>query len=247
MSFQELATPNPPISSRESSVSLQIFKINANVQGIRSLSEKIGTIRDSHSLRTRLRDLTETTRALVHRASEEMRSLAAQLTQGIAVKKLASDLDTSVRNFQAAQEFSAACQRAHVVSVPHSAPVPTSEPLVDVSESTQTQIQTQTQVVYATEDAFREAEIWERHAAIQELEAGMQDVAEIMRTLGSIVERQGEDIDTMQWNTEQTARDLEAGTQQLETAARHQRRARRTCLKIILGVVCAVVILAVVF
>ncbi|KAJ6479146.1 hypothetical protein C8R45DRAFT_933923 [Mycena sanguinolenta] len=60
----------------------------------------------------------------------------------------------------------------------------------------------------------------------------------------SIVERQGEDIDTVQWNAEQTARDLEAGAQQLETAARHQRRARRTCLTIILGVACAVVFLA---
>ncbi|KAJ6452432.1 t-SNARE [Mycena sanguinolenta] len=204
MSFQELATPYPPNSSRESSISLQIFKINTN-----------------------------------------MRSLAAQVTQGIALKKLASDLDTSVRNFQAAQKFSAARQRAHVVPVVAPARVPTSEALVDVSESSQTQTQMQTQVVYATEDAFREAEIRERHAAIQELEAGMQDVAEIMRTLGSIVERQGEDIETVQWNPEQTARDLEAGAQQLETAARHQRRARRTCLTIILGVVCAVVILAV--
>jgi t-SNARE complex subunit (syntaxin) len=52
----------------------------------------------------------------------------------------------------------------------------------------------QAQVVYATEDAFREAEIRERQTAILELETGMADVAQIMRNLAHIVERQGEEI-----------------------------------------------------
>ncbi|KAF8169624.1 t-SNARE [Mycena galopus ATCC 62051] len=245
MSFQDLATPQPSNGSRSlNSVSLQIFKINANVQGIRALSEQIGTPRDSYSLRTRLRDLTEATRALVHQASDDMRALAAQGPLGRTVRKLASDLDASVGNFQAAQKFSAARQRANIVPI---APSTAELPLVDLSggDAAYPQMQMQTQVVYATENTFREAEIRERQIAILELETGMNDVAEIMRNLAIIVERQGEGIDIVEYNSEQTARDLEAGAQQLETAARHQRRACRTCLSLIFGVVCVVVIVAV--
>ncbi|KAF7369591.1 Syntaxin pep12 [Mycena venus] len=196
MSFQDLVPPKPSTSSSsgDSSLSIQIFKINANVQGIRSLSEQVGTPRDSSTLRTRLRDLTEATRALVHRASEEMRALAAQAPHTPVVKKLVSDLDASVRNFQAAQKFSVGRQRANVVPArPSDHHQTASEPLVDVSEM-QSQSQMQAQVVYATEDAFREAEIRERQTAILELETGMADVAQIIRNLADIVERQGEEI-----------------------------------------------------
>lgn len=79
-----------------------------------------------------------------------------------------------------------------MVPTPHAAQS-ASDPLVDVSEG-QTQTQMQAQVVYATEDAFREAEIRERQTAILELETGMADVAQIMRNLAHIVERQGEEI-----------------------------------------------------
>ncbi|KAJ6540734.1 t-SNARE [Mycena capillaripes] len=244
MSFQDLATPNPPISSAESSVSLQIFKINSNVQGIRSLAEQIGTARDSSSLRARLRDLTETTRAVAQRASNDMQALVATVPPGPALRKLVSDLDASVRNLQAAQKFSATRQRANMVPAAPVFQEPAKEPLVDVSEDGPSQTQTQT-LVYATEDAFREAEIHERHTAIIQLEHGMNDVSHIMQTLGNIVARQGGVIDDVEWNVQRTARDLERGADELEIAARHQRRGRRTCLTVILGVVCVVVIVAV--
>ncbi|KAJ7343709.1 hypothetical protein DFH08DRAFT_1081182 [Mycena albidolilacea] len=148
MSFQDIATPKVPVSSRsqtESSLSLQIFKINANVQGIHSLTERLGH-RATRRLFARVceRDLTDATRALVHRASEDMRTLAAQTPHTPAAKKFVSDLDASVRNFQAAQKLSASRQRATAVPVPV---------LVDITEgaTTQTQMQMQTQVVYATE------------------------------------------------------------------------------------------------
>jgi hypothetical protein len=92
-----------------------------------------------------------------------------------------------VRNFQAAQKLSASRQRATAVPVPV---------LVDITEgaTTQTQMQMQTQLVYATEDAFREAEIRDQRNALRELEAGVLDVADIMQSLAHIVEQQGEDL-----------------------------------------------------
>ncbi|KAJ7762930.1 t-SNARE [Mycena metata] len=244
MSFQDLARPIPVASSPERSLSLQIFKINANVQGIRSLAENIGTPRDSASLRLRLRDLTESTRALAQRASEQMKELVADTPQSPALRKIISDLDASLRAFQLAQRLSVDRQRINLVPVALPELIPS--PLVDVESSAQIQMQ-EDQVVsmWASEAAYRDAEILERRSAIMEIEQSMSQVAEIVRELGVIVERQGGDIATVESNIHRSARDLERGADELEVAVRHRRRARRTCLTLILGVVCAVVLVAV--
>ena len=80
----------------QSSLSLQVFKLNYNVQGILKLVDQLGTQRDSATLRKSLcvycfscssvvtdlsfyacsHDLTETTRAMVKRGSEDLKKLA---------------------------------------------------------------------------------------------------------------------------------------------------------------------------
>jgi hypothetical protein len=81
------------------SISIQVFKINANVQGILKLVDQLGTPRDSSILRkglyvsphsltiecqfnwsprfSRRHDLTETTRAMTKRGSDDLKKLAA--------------------------------------------------------------------------------------------------------------------------------------------------------------------------
>ncbi|KAJ7702691.1 t-SNARE [Mycena rosella] len=223
-----------------SSLSLEIFKIDANVQGIRALAEQIGTARDSHTIRVRLRDLTEVTRQLAQKASRDVKELTIQLPQSPARRKILADLDKSLHNFQAAQRFSVERQRTNIGAPTHA---DSPEPLVDVSEA-QTQTQTQT-LVYATEESYRDAALLERQSAIREIEGSMAQITEIFHDLAVLVDAQGEQINIVGDNTERTASDLERGARALETAARRQRRARRTCLTIILGVVCAVVIVAV--
>ncbi|KAG6892048.1 hypothetical protein C0993_005082, partial [Termitomyces sp. T159_Od127] len=75
-----LATPSPqdaPFTALQSSLSLQVFKMNANVQGILKLVDQLGTARDSAVLRKSLHDLTETTRAMAKRGSEDLKKLSA--------------------------------------------------------------------------------------------------------------------------------------------------------------------------
>jgi syntaxin 7 len=121
MSFQDIeagrAPPNPQFSSSspssslgghalqsredatfqnlQSSLSMQVFKMNANVQGMLKLVDQLGTQRDSASLRKSLRvciiystlvvantfslhrhDLTESTRAMAKRGSEDLKKLS---------------------------------------------------------------------------------------------------------------------------------------------------------------------------
>jgi len=63
--------------SLQSSLSVQVFKINSNVQGILKFVDQLGTPRDSSLLRKSLHDLTETTRAMTKRGSDDLKKLAA--------------------------------------------------------------------------------------------------------------------------------------------------------------------------
>lgn len=83
MSFQDIETglaqpPHAPSSSvpqsreeaafisLQSSLSLQVFKINANVQGILKLVDQLGTARDTGSVRTALQVMIHFSENLQH-------------------------------------------------------------------------------------------------------------------------------------------------------------------------------------
>ncbi|KAJ7676606.1 hypothetical protein DFH06DRAFT_1317231 [Mycena polygramma] len=243
MTSQELAIPNPQaqlLSSSEfkfwTSRSLQdaMLRTNASVQGICSLAERLGTIRDSDRLRTRLREYTDTARARVQRSWDRIQVIASHVPQSPETRKLVSEFDVSVRNFQAAQELSASRLRAHAVPA-LVLPGNPSGPLVDLSDATQTHL------VYATDEASRAAQRAKRQAAIRELEEGIKAVAQIMRQLEDIFEREGTES-MLQCNP-----DLEQGVEELglgiARATRHQRCVNRMCLMIIVGVVVIGVVL----
>ncbi|KAJ6565853.1 t-SNARE [Mycena vulgaris] len=250
MSFQDLhrassssflsASPQASVGEQlRSSLSLEIFKIDANVRGIRALVEQIGTARDSSHL-TDKRDLTEATRALAQNASKDIKELALQMPQGSARRKVIADLDAALHKFQAAQRLSADRQRTNL-GAPTPAHVDTAPGLlVDVSAP---QAQTQT-LVYATEEDYRDAALLERQTAIREVEQGMAQVSEMFRDLAVLVDAQGVNISHVEQTAERAARDLERGAAELKTAARRQWYARRVCLTLIVWAIGAVVLVS---
>ncbi|KAG6895991.1 hypothetical protein C0992_011033 [Termitomyces sp. T32_za158] len=119
-----LATSSPqdaPFTALQSSLSLQVFKMNANVQGILKLVDQLGTAKDSAVLRKSLHDLTETTRAMAKRGSEDLKKLsvlqASLPHQKTALQKTSHDLQLSLVAFQRAQQVSAERQRTVVQGV----------------------------------------------------------------------------------------------------------------------------------
>ncbi|KAH8096915.1 t-SNARE [Phellopilus nigrolimitatus] len=137
MSFQDIETglaqpPRSPLSSvpqsreeaaftsLQSSLSLQVFKINANVQGILKLVDQLGTNRDYWLCP--LGPLSDdTTRDMAKRGSEDLKKLAAlQSTlpsQKTALQKVSHDFQLSLVAFQRAQQVSAERQRSVVQGV----------------------------------------------------------------------------------------------------------------------------------
>ncbi|KAJ7644450.1 t-SNARE [Roridomyces roridus] len=257
MSFQDIEAGDHPARSQpslkpqsredaaflelQSSLSLQVFKMNANVQGILKLVDQLGTAKDSAILRKSLHDLTDTTRAMAKRGSDDLKKLSALQThlvhQKTALQKTSHDLEMSLVAFQRAQQVSAERQRTVVRVTPE-----------DDGEAAPEQRQAQIlqQQLSPHELAYQESLIQEREQEIREIETGIHELAEIFHDLGTLVHQQGGMLDNIESNISSVAVDVESGADELRTASDYQRKAgrRAACLMIVLVIVTAVVLLA---
>ncbi|KAM6494313.1 t-SNARE [Amanita muscaria] len=271
MSFQDIETGllnttssfSPTPQSREDaafltlqqSLSLQVFKMNANVQGMLKLVDQLGTAKDSASLRKSLHDLTETTRAMAKRGSEDLKKLSALQAnlpqQKTALQKTSHDLQVSLVAFQRAQQVSAERQRTVVQGVKlavedeHTYPA-RREDVPPPSSPEQRQAQLLQSQLSPHELAYQESLIQEREAEIHEIETGIHELAEIFRDLGTLVNQQGSMIDNIELNISSVAADTGSAAEELTTAAEYQRKAgrRAACLMLIVVFVVAIVLLA---
>ncbi|KAI0770384.1 t-SNARE [Fomes fomentarius] len=271
MSFQDIETglsqrplspsgaPQSPEESAfvtlQSSLSLQVFKINSNVQGILKLVDQLGTARDSAALRKSLHDLTESTRAMAKRGSDDLKRLAAMQTTlpryKTSLQKTSHDFQLSLVAFQRAQQVSAERQRTVVEGVKHAVEDDGAVGLEEARSSSPTPSQRQAQILQTQfspqELAFQESLIQEREAEIREIETGIHELHEIFRDLGTLVQEQGGMLDNIESNISSIAVDTAGAAEELTTAHEYQRRAgrRALCLMLVLVVVICVVLLAI--
>jgi t-SNARE complex subunit (syntaxin) len=93
---------------------------------------------------------------------------------------------------------------------------------------------------------FQDSLIVEREAEIRNIEQGVTELNELFRDVAHIVSEQGEQLDLVSANVENTRTDTSAADRELRNAARYQRNARSKacCLLLILAVVLTVIILA---
>jgi len=270
MSFQDIETglaqrPYSPNSglpqspeesaflSLQSSLSVQVFKINSNVQGILKLVDQLGTGRDSQALRKSLHNLTEATRAMAKRGSDDLKKLAALQAPlpryKTSLQKTSHDFQLSLVAFQRAQQVSAERQRTVVEGVKIAVeeegaageqPEPSTSPSQRQAQILHNQLSPQ-------ELAFQESLIEEREAEIREIETGIHELSEIFRDLGTLVAEQGSMLDNIESNISSIAVDTSGAAEELNTAHAYQRRAgrRALCLMLVLIVVVAIVLLAI--
>ncbi|TFK24400.1 t-SNARE [Coprinopsis marcescibilis] len=238
----------------QTSLSLQVFKMNANVQGILKFVDQLGTPKDNANLRKTLHDLTESTRAMAKRSSDDLKQLSALQAklphQKTALQKTSHDLQMSLVAFQRAQQVSAERQRTVVqgvkLAVEDDHPSYASDSHAHSSQE-QRQAQILQQQLSPHELAYQESLIQEREEEIREIESGIHELAEIFQDLGTLVNQQGSMLDNIEMNISSVSADTGNAAEELTTAAEYQRRAgrRAACLMMILAVVVAVVLLAI--
>ncbi|KAI0088511.1 t-SNARE [Irpex rosettiformis] len=270
MSFQDIESGHTPLPvgsrgssaaqspeesaflSLQTSLSLQVFKINSNVQGILKLVDQLGTGRDSGPLRKSLHDLTETTRAMAKRGSDDLKKLAglqASLpAHKTSLQKTSHDFQVSLVAFQRAQQVSAERQRTVVEGVKHAVE---EEHALEARSSSPTPSHRQVQVLQQSlspqDLMYQESLVQEREAEIREIETGIHELHEIFRDLGTLVQEQGGMLDNIESNISSIAVDTAGAADELHTAHDYQRKAgrRALCLMLVLVIVIAVVLLAV--
>ncbi|EIW69616.1 hypothetical protein TREMEDRAFT_30655, partial [Tremella mesenterica DSM 1558] len=243
------------------SVSIQIFKIQSNVQGIQRAVDKLGGPQDGPALRTSLHNLTEATREMIKKSTEDVKTLAAFPTGGPGQgqrkpiqTKLSKEFTVALTAFQKVQRASAERQRTSVESQKRQVDRMVEDadansedtlwtlelPRYGQRELTRCRVSTQ-------ELEFQETLIAEREAEIREIESGIHELNDIFRDLGTIVVEQGGLIDNIESNIVSVAQNTSSAAEELTTAHEYQRKAgrRMACLLIILVVVVLVILLAV--
>ncbi|KAH7099581.1 t-SNARE [Auriculariales sp. MPI-PUGE-AT-0066] len=244
--------PDAAFLQLQSSLSMQVFKINANVQGINKLIDQLGTSRDTGAVRKGLHDLTDATRDMAKRGTDDLKRLTT-MQQSLphlktALAKTSHDFQVSLVAFQKAQQLSGQRQRTVVEGVKLA--VDDDVPLEEqrsLASPEQRQAQLLQQQLSPQELQHQESLIAEREAEIREIESGILEIQGIFRDLGSLVQDQGEMLDNISHNVERVAVDSEGAAQELTQASNYQRKAgrRAACLMIILVVVVAIVLLAI--
>ncbi|KAF8685749.1 Glycosyltransferase like family [Rhizoctonia solani] len=236
----------------QKSLSVQIFKINSNVQGILKLVDQLGTARDTGTVRKGLHELTETTRELIKRGTDDLKTLSTlqrNLPQHKALlQKTSHDFQVSLVAFQRAQKVSAERQRTVVDGVKQAVEDnANSSGAVASSPQSQRQIQAFQSQISPAELAHQESLIQDREAEIREIETGIHELNEIFRDLGTLVTEQGTMLDTIETNVDSVALDTRDAAQQLEQASEYQRKAgrRAACLMLVVVIVICVVLVAV--
>jgi len=238
----------------QSSLALNVFKINANVQGILKLVDQLGTSRDNGKIRKTLHDLTETTREMVKRGTQDLKQLAILQSnlphQASLLNKTSHDFQLSLAAFQNAQKLSAERQRT-VVEVVKQTAEDAAEGVApqDAAQSNQALQQTQIQIQALSphELAHQESLIAERETEIRNIETGIHELNEIFGQLGTIVTEQGTMIDNIESNITSVEADTREADRELVTAADYQRKAgrRAACLMIVMIVVVCIVLIAI--
>jgi syntaxin 7 len=106
----------------------------------------------------------------------------------------------------------------------------------------------QEQLRLASQDEvdFQESLIVEREAEIRNIEQGVTELNELFRDVAHIVSEQGEQLDMIDQNVDNTRTDARGADQELRSASRHQKNARsKACLLLlILAIILTIVILA---
>ncbi|GAA5840208.1 hypothetical protein JCM3766R1_004128 [Sporobolomyces carnicolor] len=240
------------------SLSTQTHKISANTAAISKLVELLGTSKDNPTLRTRLHDLTESTREVLKGSTFDVKRLSdwkllpTDRQHKQEQQKISIDFQRALEAFQTVSRKSAEKQRQFVqkakrnVEAIDSGAISASE--IDSTGTAQLlELQTTSDQINDADLQFQEQLIQEREGEIEQIEQGITELNQIFKDLGQIVGEQQSMIDNIETNVQSVARDTHGASTQLTEAHAYQRKAGRRmfCLLLVFLLVLTVVLLAV--
>ncbi|GJN89007.1 hypothetical protein Rhopal_001978-T1 [Rhodotorula paludigena] len=239
------------------SISVQVQKVSANTAAVAKFVDLLGSNKDTPTLRTRLHDLTESTREVLKGSTGDVKRLndwklsPTDRQHRQEQQKVSADFQRALETFQAVSRRSAERQRLFVERAKATVDAADGDvpPPAEGGEGGQLLElqQTQTEQLSDADIEFQEQLIQEREGEIEQIEQGITELNQIFKDLGQIVGEQQSMIDNIETNVISVARDTHGASTQLTEAHAYQRKAGRRmfCLLLVFLLVLAVVLLAV--
>jgi len=228
----------------------KLFTLTGNISRLSNEIALLGTKRDTERVRERVHDLLEESKDTFKEVGEGVKKIQSwedvSPSQKYTQQKLAREFQNNLQEFQGVQRQALEKQRSSA-SAARSALEEAQSPGAEGS-SPFGQQQSQEQLRLASQDEvdFQDSLIVERETEIRNIEQGVTELNELFRDVAHIVNEQGEMLDTIHENVENTRTDTRGADLELRSAARYQKQARSKacCLLLILAVILTVIILA---
>lgn len=258
---------DPEFSQLAERTSTRLFELTSNVSRLSNQIALLGTKRDTERVRERVHDLLEETREGFKEVGEGIKRAQAwedlnvsgpfhdaacpsvlielaQPSQRYTTQKLSREFSAALSEFQVVQRRALEKERASKAALEESAAA--KSPSGDAQQ--QTQLMEEPRLAQQDEVDYQENLIIEREGEIRQIEQSVGELNELFRDVAHIVREQGDMIDTIDHNVENTLQDTRGADVELRSASRYQKAARNKacCLLLILAIVLIIVILAVV-
>ena len=164
-------------------------------------------------------------------------------------QKLSREFKASLEEFQVVQRLALEKQRASATAARAALDEQAASPSGQHPGGSE-QLQEQEQLRLASQDEvdFQDSLIVEREAEIRNIEQSVGELNELFRDVAHIVHEQGDQLDLISANVDNTRMDTQGADLELRSASRYQKNARgkACCLLLILAIVVIIIVLAVV-
>ena len=161
-------------------------------------------------------------------------------------QKLSREFASALSEFQVVQRRAIEKERASKTALEEAASA--QSPGGEGQSQEQAQLLEQPRLAEQGEVDYQENLIIEREGEIRQIEQSVSELNELFRDVAHIVREQGDQLDTIDVNVENTLTDTRGADVELRSASRYQKAARNKacCLLLILAIVLIIVVLAVV-
>ncbi|KIW95356.1 uncharacterized protein Z519_03940 [Cladophialophora bantiana CBS 173.52] len=235
---------DPEFQKFTESLSTRLFELTSNISRLSNQLSK----KDTERGRERIHDLLEETREGFKEAGDGVKKAQTwpdlNPAQRYTNQKLSREFASALSEFQVVQRRAIERERASKAALEEaqSGQSPSGE------GGQQRQLLEEPRLAEQSEVDFQENLIIEREGEIRQIEQSVGELNELFRDVAHLVRDQGDMIDAIDINVENTLTDTRGADTELRSASRYQKSARNKacCLLVILAVVLLIVVLAVV-
>jgi len=242
-------------------VTENIRQLSVNITQIKSLSDALGTSKDSLENREQLRHLIDSTRVISSDTAQSMKSLHDTRSSGpqedktrkFQQQKLVKDFQIILQRFQEISKIAAEKERNTPLpqksQKSQNAYASYDDEPVDYEKQGLIEAQRTQQLQLDNDRQFMDSLIADREQGIREIEKAVVEVNEIFRDLSNLVHEQGAMIDNIESNIEESVVKTSEGVEELRKANDYQKSSRNKmcCLALIILIIAAIIVVVVYF